>query len=160
MDAEELYKKHLKLVYHYLLSLCHSPELAEELTQETFLQALQSLDRFKGQSAASTWLCAIAKHVWYQHLRKHKEEAYLEDCAEQGHEIVEWGTPEVLKIIYRLNNPMKEIVYLRLVSDLSYREIGEIMGRPENWVRVNFYRAKQKIVEELKDGKNDGLYDI
>lgn len=153
METEELYKKHVKLVYHYLISLCGSTNLAEELTQETYLQALQNLDSFKGQSAESTWLCGIAKNVYYTYLRRQNKTLSLEEVPEPSYEKMEWGSPHILKIIYGLKNPMKEIVYLRLISDLSYREIGEIMGQSETWVRVNFYRAKQKIVEEMSNGK-------
>ncbi len=67
---EELYREYSKIVYRFLLSLCRDAQLAEELTQETFLQAFLSLERFDGSCKLSVWLCQIARHLFYQHLRK------------------------------------------------------------------------------------------
>ena len=71
---EQLYQENAKIVYHYLLSLCHDSPLAEDLTQETFLRAYQSLERYDGNCKISTWLCQIAKHLYYQYLSKRKRE--------------------------------------------------------------------------------------
>ena len=70
-DMDAVYRQHAQTVYKFLLSQCHDPHLAEELTQETFYQAVRSIDRFDGGCKVSVWLCQIAKHLWYQHLRKY-----------------------------------------------------------------------------------------
>ena len=61
---------------------------------------------------------------------------------------------EVLKELQELSGEMREVVYLRVLSDLSYKEIGEIMGKSENWARVTFYRAKEALLKkrEGRDG--------
>lgn len=74
---EELYKQNVRIVYHFLFSLCHDSGLAEELTQETFFQAYRSLERYDGSCKISSWLCQIAKHLFYQHIRKTKREIPL-----------------------------------------------------------------------------------
>lgn len=71
---EQLYKENVKIVYHYLWSLCHDKSLTEDLTQETFLRAYQSLERYDKSCKLSTWLCQIAKHLYYQWLAKNKRE--------------------------------------------------------------------------------------
>lgn len=71
-SMEHMYRKHSQMIYAFLLSKCGDGMLAEELTQETFYQAVKSLNSFKGQSSASTWLCGIANNVWLAHLRKQK----------------------------------------------------------------------------------------
>ena len=76
-NMEEIYQAHARTVYKFLLSQCHDADLAEELTQETFYQAVRSIDRFNGSCKVSVWLCQIAKHLWYQHLRKRKPEEPL-----------------------------------------------------------------------------------
>ena len=76
-DMEQIYQTHARTVYKFLLSQCHDADLAEELTQETFCQAVRSIDRFKGDCKVSVWLCQIAKHLWYQHLRRRKPEEPL-----------------------------------------------------------------------------------
>ena len=78
-DMSAIYQQHAQTVYKFLLAQCHDPDLAEELTQETFYQAVRSIGRFYGSCKVSVWLCQIAKHLWYQHLRKHRREVPMPD---------------------------------------------------------------------------------
>ena len=154
--TEEIYEMYSRKVFLFLLSKTNNEQLAEELTQETFFQAVQSIDRFKGNSSVLTWLCGIAKNVWLKYLRKHQEILAMEDCVleiEDKREInVQWEQKEILQLIHDMNEPIREVMYLRLISNLSFAEIGEIIGKTENWTRVTFFRGKQKIVKEiLKD---------
>lgn len=103
-----------------------------------------------------TWLCGIAKNVWLKYVRKHQEILSIEDDIleiEDKKDInVQWEQKEILQLIHDLNEPVREVMYLRLISNLSFAEIGEIIGKTENWTRVTFFRGKQKIVKEiLKD---------
>ena len=60
MDSmSAVYQRHAQTVYKFLLSLCHDPDLAEELTQETFYQAVRSADRFDGRCKVSVWLLPL-----------------------------------------------------------------------------------------------------
>ena len=59
---EEIYQKYAQTVYKYLMSMTQDSQLAEELTQETFYQAVKSIGRYDSSCSISTWLCAIAKH--------------------------------------------------------------------------------------------------
>ncbi len=150
---EQLYQENAKIVYHYLLSLCRSPSLAEDLTQETFLRAYQSLERYDGSCRLSTWLCQIGKHVYYQYLAKNRREVPSEPTEQpaplktQPEETVlqKLELMDVLKEMQKLPAQMREVIYLRICADLSFREIGEILGRSENWARVNFYRGKERL---------------
>lgn len=157
---EELYRENAALIYHFLFSKCRDPDVAEELTQETFLRAIQSIDRYNGSCKISVWLCQIAKHLLYQYWEKQKVNVPLEDndwmlSEEPGVERRVLAREELLDVLGRLHQlpvNMREVVYLRVSGDLSFREIGRIMGKSENWARVNFFRAK----ELLKDGERDG----
>lgn len=148
---DEIYQEHGRMVYHYLLSLGADHHLAEDLAQETFYQALKGLDSFREDSAVTTWLCAIAKNVFYSYQRKNPTNSEINE--NYPAKDISWEAFETLQAIHRLPEPSREIVYLRLVSDLSFRQIGQIMGQSETWARVNFYRAKQKIVEEINGEK-------
>ncbi len=157
---ETLYRENVKIVAHYLYSLCRDEELAKDLTQETFLKAYESLERFDGSCKLSTWLCQIAKHLLYQHWEKagkraeaagRPEEILAETVAAQEDTertvLNRMELLDCLKELQKLPEQMREVVYLRAMSDLSYREIGEILGKSENWARVNFYRAKELLVK-------------
>lgn len=153
---EELYEEYAQMVYRFLLSACHDPDLAEDLTQETFFQAIRSLERFRGECRLSTWFCQIAKHVWYQYLEKHGRELAAEpDPALPGEEdterqaLVRVELADVLDVLETLPPLVRRTVYLRTMEGLSYQEIGEILGKSENWARVTYFRAKQKLIEEV-----------
>lgn len=151
-DMSQIYQQHAQTVYKFLLSQCHDPDLAEELTQETFYQAVRSVDRFDGSCKVSVWLCQIAKHLWYQHLRKRRREAPMPGeppetplpSAEEGL-LEQEGRLGLLRQIHSLGPAAREVVYLRAFGGLSFREIGDVIGRSETWARVTFYRSKEKL---------------
>ena len=66
----DVYGEHWDLVYGFLFRLCQNEHFAEELAQETFFRAMRAWDSFRGDSSVSTWLCAIAKRLYYAGLRK------------------------------------------------------------------------------------------
>ena len=151
-DMNAIYRQHAQTVYKFLLSQTRDPGLAEELTQETFYQAVRSIDRFNGTCKVSVWLCQIAKHLWYQQLRKQKREVPL---SEEGIDVPlpsaeeetldRAGRLDLLRQVHGLPEPYREVVYLRAFGDLSFREIGDVLGKTETWARVTFYRGKEKL---------------
>ena len=150
---EEIYQEYARTVFKYLLSKTHDEDLAEELTQETFYQALKSIDRFDESCKISTWLCAIAKNQLLSYRRKHPEMKTLEEL-EQAELSVESAEQDALSALARVDlmkqlhscqEPYREVMYQRIFGNLSFKEIGEIMGKSENWARVTFYRGKEKL---------------
>ena len=81
-DFEKLYYLHKEELYRYLLGLTHHPEQAGDLMQETFLQAMLSIGRFRQQSSVRTWLFAIGRNLWLKELRKHRETVEYDDLLE------------------------------------------------------------------------------
>jgi len=154
-DMEQIYKQYMLQVYKYLFSLCHNAHLAEELTQETFYQAVKSIDRFKGECKLYVWLCQIAKHIWIKDFEKRRKESKTKLISDipvstnsiDDELIMQDQKMALFKAMHLLNEPTREVMYLRLSGEFSFKEIGEIMERDENWARVTFYRGKQKIKE-------------
>lgn len=157
---DEIYQKYSQKVYLFLLGKTENAGLAEELTQETFFQAVQSIRHFRGQSSILTWLCGIAQNLWLKYLRDRKRHEGLEATeriagahAAESELLVQWDSLEILRRIHALQEPVREVMYLRLVGNLSFAQVGEILGKSENWARVNFYRGKKKIAEEMKQNE-------
>ena len=159
MDFGRIYEEYFRELQRYLLSLCRDSRIAEELTQETFYQAVRSADRFGGRCKVSVWLCQIARHLWYGHLRRQGREVPLPEdetmlpplpSVEEEH-LERWSHLELLRQVHALPEPGREVVYLRVFASLSFREIGELLGRTETWARVTYYRCK----ERLKTGGDD-----
>lgn len=155
-DIESWYKEYGKKVYLFALALCSDPDNAEEIVQETFFQAVRSTGRYEGKCTVYTWLCSIARNVWLCELRRRK----YHPVAEPDENVCDTspGPDEVAEIkdenerlrrrINRLPENERELFLLRAAGELSFREIGEIYGKTENWARVTYYRLRQKLGTE------------
>lgn len=158
---EEIYKEYSKFVFNYLLSFTKDVEIAEELMQETFYSAIKNIYKFRGDSNLKTWLCKIAKNKWRDYYKTSKKieeieidkisEKFLvadsfEDDYANKNELI-----DVYKKIHKLDEKSKEVIYLRIKGEFSFKEIGIIMGKSEEWARIIFYRAKIKLKEELEN---------
>lgn len=169
-DMEQIYRQYFHTVYRYLRCLTGRNEsLAEELCQETFYQAVKSVHRYRGECAMSTWLCQIARHVWMHDLRKkrHQNEISLEASLEQNPEdfifrhlvsgsdtekivLNRLHSREALEAIQLLEPITRQVLLYRLMGELSFKEIGDILGHTENWARVTFFRGRKKLKEVLE----------
>lgn len=154
---EELYKQNAKIVYHFLYTRCKDTTLAEELLQDTFSKAFESMERFDGSCKISTWLCQIARHLLYQYWEKEKKVSFAElteeiparnDTEQQVLHKVELA--EVLDVLEQMPVDVAQVVKLRTMSELSFKEIGVMLGKSENWARVTFFRAKKQLLQEVR----------
>ena len=155
MDIEQIYNEYFKMVYKYLICLTHNKEIAEDLAQETFCKAIKSIEHFKGECKISVWLCEIAKNLWFNELRRTKKISSIE-IEEESIDVLynieeEFLMKQDLELLYskiqKLDNSVREIFYMKLFSNLTFKQIGEIKGKSEVWARVNFYRGKQRLKE-------------
>ena len=158
-QTEEIYQKYVNTVYKYLLSKTHNTDLAEELTQETFYRAIRASDSYDGSCTVSTWLCAIAKNLLREYWRKHPETEEIsetDDSVQSSEDTVLASLERVhlMRKLHLLEEPWREILYLRIYGSLSFREIGDIFERNENWARVNYYRGKEKLRKEIENDKD------
>ena len=163
-NIEEIYKQHFKTVYKYLFCLTRNESLSEELTQETFYNAIKHIGKFRGECKISVWLCQIAKNLWYKELKKKKRKQVI-FIIEENFEKIESDEnleeniiekekkDELYKNIEELDDKTKEVMNLRIYGELSFKEISEILGKTENWCRVTFYRGKEKIKGVEENGK-------
>lgn len=154
-DFEDIYKNYFSQVHRYALFLTNDEHLSEEITQETFFKALQSLDRFRGESSINTWLCAIAKNIYLSGLRK-KDTLPLDEMPEKADDtagpeeaaLVREEARSLYQKLHELPEPYKEVFTLRVFAELSFREIGELFGKSENWACVVYHRARGKLHEK------------
>lgn len=154
-DFEQIYQVYFGDVFRYLRRLTGSAELAEELTAETFLKALSSIDQYKGEGGLRIWLCQIGKNSYYSYLRKNsriRPDEPLEECIEPEDPVdmaqVLADKDDAMRIhtlLHGLEEPYKEVFSLRVFGELSFKEIARLFDKTENWACVTFYRAKQKI---------------
>ena len=153
---DQIYRESADIVYRYLFSLTHNQDLSEELTQQTFYEALRQAGKYRGDAAPSTYLCGIAKNLLKKESARRAKQAHvpLEDAefllhtdSAETQAIQKDRQTDLFRRIHRLPERMREVVYLRLAGELPFAEIGMILGESETWARVTFYRAKQKLME-------------
>lgn len=154
MDFEEMYRLYFKDVYLFILAMSKSPDIAEEITQETFFKVLKNINKYRGECSVKTWLFQIAKNTYLSHIKKTKHQetedkiSDSESSSQHSMESMCISKDEALsiyKVLHYLEEPYKEVFTLRTLGELSFREIGEIFGRKEGWARVTYHRAKEKI---------------
>lgn len=168
-NFDQIYEKNFQIVYRYLFSLTQDSDLSEELTQETFYQAVKSINRFDHSCKISTWLCAIAKKQLMKYQRKEKKfslardgnevegtpehflEAVGETISAENQFLANDNLVEILRRIHKIPEPGREVLYLRVFGCLSFRDIGDVMGKSENWARVTYYRVKLRLREVMKN---------
>lgn len=158
LEYQEIYITYFNDVYKYTFSLCKNKDIAEEVTQETFFKALRNIDDFNGSCKLFSWLCQIAKNTLYNYLKKQKkfvqidEEIISKDLSldiERDYLNKEQAR-DLHQILHNLKKPYKEVFSLRVFAELSFKQIGEIFNKTDSWARVVYYRAKNKIQEEIK----------
>lgn len=152
-EFQEVYDLYFKDVYKYALSLSRDPQVAEEITQETFFKALKNIDFFRGQCRLYVWLCQIAKNTYITWAKKQSRASPVEVAVEESledHLLTKESAFEIHKALHRLSEPYKEVFSLRVFGELSFSQIGELFGKTESWARVTYHRARLKIKEEMQ----------
>ena len=154
---EELYETYFRDVFLYLKALTGQEHLAQDLTSETFLKAMGSLDQFRGNCDVRVWLCQIAKNAYYSHLRRTRREVLGQTPSEEAAPLdaeqaflSQEASMKLYELLHQLPEPYKEVFTLRVLGELSFRQIGQVFGRTENWACVTYHRAKNKNKEEME----------
>ena len=146
------YDATLPRVYRYLVARCGGDEgLAEELTQQTFIRAVRSLERFDGRSDVVTWLCAIGRNCLVDHHRRGGREASRQDrliAAQEEGSAATWRTTELrdgVEDALRALSPDQRLALLfQHLDGLSVREIAAVLGRSE--------KATESLLSRARDG--------
>ena len=146
----ELYRLHVASVYGYYV-LRVGPAIAEDLTAEVFLRALEAMGRFDTSRSFRSWLFGIARNVAFEHYRKSRSDVPLDDEAGELRDESSYSMSPIedrvvtAQLILQLDDLEQEIVALRFQGGLSYREIGSLIGKREGAVRVQMHRILSKL---------------
>ncbi len=161
MDRErygKLYQAHYMRVFSYVMTISGNQATAEEITQETFFRAFSKQSEFRQESDEVTWLCAIAKNLFYDEKRRQgKTEAMPEEIRDTAKSVEQTAVDRdssfrIHLALHALEEPYREIFELRVFGELSFREIGMIFRKTENWARVTYHRARLKLQERMEEG--------
>ena len=156
-NAEKLYEAFYMKVFSYVMTLTANRDDAMDITQETFYRAMSTTQKFRGESECFTWLCAIAKNLFVDEMRRN---AKFEDAPPEDKPDLKKGPEEkavdadttirIHRILHSMEEPYKEVFNLRVFGELSFKEIASIFGKTETWARVTCHRAKIMIQERME----------
>jgi RNA polymerase sigma-70 factor (ECF subfamily) len=146
-------------VYRFAMRLVRNAAVAEEVTNEVFLEVWRNAGRFEGASAPGTWVLSIAHHRAVSRLRKRREESWDEDAA--GALADARDDPEVaaqkadkgaiLRLcLDKLSAEHKAVIDLVYYHELSVSEVSEVLQIPENTVKTRMFYARKRLSELLK----------
>ena len=154
---ERLYETCYMRVFSYVMTLTGDRTHAEEITQETFFRAFSRQSSFRGESDEVTWLCAIAKNFFLdEKKRQGRTEPIPEEETDRGKSVEQTAEDRdtsfrIHMALHALEEPYREVFELRVFGELSFREIGMIFGKTENWARVTYHRSKIKLQERMNE---------
>jgi RNA polymerase sigma-70 factor, ECF subfamily len=166
-DFTELYRTHLRDVYSYAYYRIGNHHDAEDLTEQTFLQAYRHFERAQREANGRPlrpWLIRIAHNLAanYYRDRSRRPQTQLEDAAiisapHQTEELVEGReeVQEVLQGVSKLPDDRREALIMRFALDMDNREIARAMGRSDGATKVLIHRAIRQLEESLKEGARD-----
>lgn len=156
-DFEKLCDENRDFIFKYLTKMTRDISLAEELTQETFFRAYMNYASLRDKEKASVWLCQIAKNAYYAWYNRQKKMEAIEDpesiCDTQSVDeafIQKELSQKALRCLHQLQEPYKEVFMLSVFGGFSLKDISALFGKSESWARVTYYRAKQKLLEEMR----------
>ncbi len=154
-EFDAIFNELSPIVFRFLLSLCGDESLAEELTSETFYQAYLHIGQFRGECKLKTWLCQIAKNALRKEQKRRgrfAEQVGFEETGPDPYEALadKELAAQIHKHLHCLREPYREVFMLRVFGELSFGEIAGIFGRSEVWAKVTFYRAKNKLIEDME----------
>lgn len=155
----ELYERHVVRVYRHIYYMVGSAPEAEDLTAHAFLRAWEAIDRYQVRGAPFvSWLLRIAHNLGVSHLRARRETAQLhdglvDDGARRDPESSYQQTAEeelVREAILALRDEQRQVIILRFIEDLDYREVAEIIGKSVAAIRVIQHRALNSLRKQMK----------
>ena len=157
MEFEEIYTTYFRDVFLYIRRLSDNEHLAEEITSETFFKAISSIESFRGDCDIRVWLCQIAKNCYFSYLKKTQRIYSIEDIetAEQSENFEERffqkdAAMQIQKVLHDIPDPYKEVFMWRVFAEMSFKQIGQIFHKSENWACVTYHRARKMIKERLE----------
>ena len=153
----KLYEAYYMRVFSYAMTLVKDRSQAEEITQETFFRAFSKKASFRGEADETTWLCAIAKNLFLDERRRQGKTAPIPEELPDARKGVEQAAVDrdasfrIHMALHALEEPYREVFELRIFGELSFREVGLIFGKTENWARVTYHRARLKLQERMEE---------
>ena len=157
-EFEKIYIRYFDDVFLFLKKLSKDESIAEEITSETFFKAMRSIDNFHGEADVRVWLCQIAKNCYFSYLKKQQRIENIDDIDLPDNKdtieeqiLKQYDAMQVHLLLHNLAEPYKEVFMLRVLGELSFKQIADIFQKTDNWACVTYHRARNKILMQMED---------
>ncbi len=159
-----LFSRHRLQVFRFLVRMVRSEAIAEELTNEVFLEVWRHASSYEGRSTVATWMLSIARNRAASLMRKRRDEALddeqaaaVPDDADDPEVATQKGdkAAAIRRCMARLSADHREIVDLVYYHEMSVSEVAEVTGIPEATVKTRMFYARKKLSELLIDASVD-----
>ena len=163
-DFEQIYRDYFHDVFLYVRRLSGGDErLSEDITGEAFFRALKRIDTFRGDCDIRVWLCQIAKNCYYTHLKQSRRTEHTADIGQ----LIETGESpdeillrsenarQIRRLLHELPNPYKEVFMWRTLGEMSFKDIGKLFHKTENWACVTYKKKKKMLRTGMEVEENE-----
>ena len=158
-SIEEIYREYFKDVYLYILRLSGNEQIAEDITSDTFFKAIKGINSFREDCDIRVWLCQIAKNSYFTYLKKNKHLKSIDETQLINLPSIETNPEDkavdkdlaerIRLVLHDLPDTYREVYMWRVFAELSFKEIGQIFGKNENWACVTYHRARMMIIKGI-----------
>ena len=169
LDPAEVVRDHRSRIYRYLLSMARDPDVAEDLTQETFLRALRGLGALRDRAALVPWLYRLATNVFLDRVRAEgRRLAYTDRHDGEGARLIEEVADPAARVdrraeqaemsqcvrgfVDKLPDDYRAVILLHDAHGLSSREIAQILGVPVATAKIRIHRGRARLRTALQEG--------
>jgi RNA polymerase sigma-70 factor (ECF subfamily) len=153
----ELYKLYVEQVFRYLYSRIGNVHEAEDITAQTFLSAFESFDKFRQDGHFASWLFTIARNKAMDHYRQRDRLSPIDEAQQISVEdnalaaVIQTERIAILsKLIESLSEEDSELLRLRFLAEMSFREIAHFLHRNEDAVKKSVYRLLARLHSQLE----------
>jgi len=152
---KRLYERHLNHVYGLVFRLCGDRSMADDLTQDVFIQLWDKLSSFRFESKFSTWLYSVTSHICLSELRRQKRwfQRY-KNSAKETEEPVDNGEADLSKLdklLLKLPDQARQVFVLHALEGYSHQQIATSLGVAVGTSKAQFHRARKNIEEWLQN---------
>lgn len=154
------YHQYAQDIFSIIYLMTGDYQLAEDLTQETFIKAYRHVDTFRGEASPKTWLIKIGRHLTIDYQRRKKPIQMVLDLLikkpspnRPPAEVVALNESkeELWNALQKMSRHYRDVIILRKVKDFSTKETAEILGWSGSKVKVTLHRAMEDLKSRLKE---------
>ncbi len=156
----ELYDRCVRRVFRHVLYMVNDVDLAEDLTEQTFLRALEAIHRYERRDVPFlAWLLRIARNLYLNDRRVQRNNSSIHNKWNGGAAAspeffceAKLDGEEVWRAVRALDGDQRQVIVLRFMDGLSYADVADVLGKSVGAVRVAQFRALRALRRRLEDG--------